>query len=211
VNIVCLLREVMIWLDNRYVWIAVMFTMLVGKASVCALDYESDILPILKEHCFDCHSEQKDKVKGNLALDDLPDMRDYQRAKFSLIRPGNAKESQFLNVMKLGEGDDDFMPRKGSALPEKEIALIEKWITEGAMFKSEAGKAGMDGKAKGGAVSREMVDWKNSEGKVIKARFVRLTGESVMLLLENGKSYNYPLAKLSEESQAQAKKLAAGK
>ena len=201
----------MAWLDNRYVWIAVVFTMVVSKASLCALDYESDILPIMKEHCFDCHSEQKDKVKGNLALDDLPDMRDYQRAKFSLIRPGNVEESQFLNVMKLGEGDDDFMPRKGSAIPEKEIALIEKWIIEGAKFKSEEGKAEMTGKAKGVEVSREVVEWKNSEGKIIKARFVRLTGESVMLLLGNGKSYNYPLEKLSEESREQAKKLATGK
>lgn len=197
--------------EIKYVWMAVVFTVLFGNGSVKALDYESDILPIMKEHCFDCHSEQKDKVKGNLALDDLPDMRDYQRAKFSLIRPGNAKESQFLNVMKLGEGDDDFMPRKGSALPEKQIALIEQWITEGAKFKSEAGKEGMDGKEKGGVASREVIEWKNSEGKVIKARFVRLNGESVMLLLENGKSYNYPLTKLSEESQAQAKKLAGEK
>jgi len=197
--------------NNRIQYMSVMISLVMGLCSADALDYESDILPIVKEHCFDCHSEKSGKVKGNLALDDLPDMRDFQRAKFSLIRPGNSKESQFLNVLKLGEGDDDFMPRKGSALPSEQLAVIEKWIAEGAPFKSEAGKSEMTSKAKGGVGSREVVEWKNSAGKIIKARFVRLTGDSVMLLLENGKSYNYPMAKLSEESQVQAKKLAAGK
>lgn len=173
-----------------------------------ALDYESDILPIMKEHCFQCHSEKENKVKGNLALDDLEDMRDYQRAKFSLIRPGNSEESPFLGVMKLGEGDDDFMPRKGAAVPSKEVAMIEQWISEGAVFKSEAEKKQAGGGAGKTAMSQQALDWKNREGKIIKARFVRLAGDSVMLLLDNGKSYRYPMAKLSDESQAQAKKLA---
>jgi len=198
-----------VYQSSIYQWVAGTISLSVGLCAANALDYESDILPIVKEHCFECHSEKSGKVKGNLALDDLPDMRDYQRAKFSLIRPGNTEESQFLNVLKLGEGDDDFMPRKGTAVPEKQLALIEKWISEGAMFKSEANEKKMESKS--GIVSREVVDWKNSAGKVIKARFVRLNGDSVMLLLENGKSYNYPLAKLSEESQAQAKKMAGGK
>ena len=180
-------------------------------SSLRALDYESDILPVMKEHCFKCHSEKEGKVKGNLALDDIEDLRDYQRTKFSRIRPGNPGESPFLHVLKLGEGDEDFMPRNGSALPAAEIALIEKWILEGAAFKSEVAKKGADGKGNSTMVSKENLDWKNREGKAIKARFVRLNGDSVLLLLENGKSYAYPLAKLSDESQAQAKKMAEGK
>ncbi|NOX99525.1 MAG: hypothetical protein GXP30_07330 [Verrucomicrobia bacterium] len=190
----------------------VMVILAVTVLSARALDYESDILPIMKEHCFQCHSEKENKVKGNLALDDLEDMRDYQRAKFSLIRPGNPKESHFLGVLKMGEGDDDFMPRKGVAVPSKEIALIEKWIVEGAPFK-KSGAEKKEGKGELGktAMSQQTLDWKNLEGKIIKARFVRLAGDSVMLLLANGKSYRYPLAKLSEESRAQAKKLAVDK
>ncbi len=187
-----------------------MVTLAVTALSVRALDYESDILPIMKEHCFQCHSEKENKVKGNLALDDLEDMRDYQRAKFSLIRPGDPEESHFLGVMKMGEGDDDFMPRKGAAVPSKEIALIEKWIVEGAPFKSGAKKKEAKGEPGKTAMSQQALDWKNLEGKIIKARFVRLAGDSVMLLLANGKSYRYPLVKLSDESQAQAKKLASG-
>ena len=58
-------------------------------------------------------------MKGNLALDDLEEMGEYQISKFNIIRPHNPEESKFLEVLKMGEGDDDFMPRKGSATPSK--------------------------------------------------------------------------------------------
>jgi hypothetical protein len=38
-----------------------------GDAAEVA-DYKKTVLPIMKEHCWDCHSNEKE-VKGNLALD----------------------------------------------------------------------------------------------------------------------------------------------
>ncbi len=49
--------------------------------------------------------------------------------------------------------------------------------------------------------------WVNAEGKKIRATFVRLQGNSVMLKLENGRTVSYPLSKLSKESQKQARDL----
>ena len=50
------------------------------------------------------------------------------------------------------------------------------------------------------------MDWTNTEGKTIKAGFVRIDGESVVLKLPtNGQEIPYPLSKLTAESQAQAK------
>jgi len=177
-----------------------------------AIDYKTQVLPIMKEHCWECHSNEN-KVKGNLALDDLAEMRDYQVGKFNIIRPKNAEESQFLNVMKLGEGDDDFMPRNGTALPADQIAVIEKWIREGAIIDAEnpsdKEKAIMDGRPEPAAASEKdkFLSWTNTEGKSIEAKFVRMAGDAVTLMMKDGKSYNYPLAKLDEASQAQAKKL----
>ena len=177
-----------------------------------AVDYVGDILPIMKEHCWNCHSNEKE-VKGNLALDDFDEMRDYQVGKFSLIRPGNPAESQFLEVMKLGEGDKDFMPRKGAALPNEKLALIEKWIAEGAVIDAEKPsekelaflKDGSSGSAKDPKL--EFLKWTNKEGKEIEARFMRLSDTAVTLMMKSGKAYDVTFDKLSDESVALAKKL----
>lgn len=47
--------------------------------------------------------------------------------------------------------------------------------------------------------------WTNTSGKVIKAEFVRLEGET-LVIRKDGKVFNVPLSKLSAESQNQAKK-----
>ncbi len=186
--------------------------MLVPSAAP-AVDYVTEVLPIMKEHCWDCHSNEE-SVKGNLALDDLEEVRDYQIGPFNIIRPGNPAESSFLEKLKLPSGHTDFMPRKGQPLPEKQIAVIEKWIAEGAIIDaakpSEKEQAFL---ATGKAVPMEderlkFHPWTNLEGKVIEARFVRLTGEAVTVVMQDNKSYEVPLAKLSPESQALARRLA---
>ena len=55
-----------------------------------AIDYKTDVLPIMKAHCWKCHSNGED-VKGNLALDDLDEMRDFQVGKFNIIQPGKGQ------------------------------------------------------------------------------------------------------------------------
>ena len=180
--------------------------------SVRAVDYVKDVLPIMKEHCWNCHSNEKD-VKGNLALDDFEEVRDYQIGPYNIIRPGNPEESSFLEKMKLPPGDSDFMPRKGDPLPAKELAVIEKWITEGAVVDaskpSEKEKAFL---AKGKAMPVEddrqkFHAWTNQGGATIEARFIRLVDESVTVVMQNGKSYNIPLETLSADSQALARRL----
>jgi hypothetical protein len=55
-----------------------------------------------------------------------------------------------------------------------------------------------------------IMSWTNAEGKTIKAGFVRLDGENVVLRMPaNGQEVPYPLAKLSDESQKLARDCAA--
>ena len=85
-----------------------------------AVDYKKDVLPIMKEHCWKCHSNENE-VKGNLALDDLDEMRDYQVGKFSIIRPGKPVDSSFLEKMLHAMGDSDFFKRPGVDI---KVALV---------------------------------------------------------------------------------------
>lgn len=200
----------------------IFFALVVFSVQASAIDYKTDVLPIMKERCWKCHSNEEE-VKGSLALDDLDEMRESQISKFNIIRPGNPDESTFLEFMKLAPGDSDFMPRKGEPLPKKEIEIIEKWIAEGAIVDAEnlgekeitylkdSGKevpAAAAAKAKAGP-DMTFYNWTNTDGKTIEARFMGLTNDAVKILMKNGQSYNYPLTKLTEDSLAQAKKLGA--
>ena len=192
-----------------------MFFLFSSAPFLGATDYKQDVLPIMKEHCWDCHAGKK--AKGNLDLENLDEMRDYQVGKFNIIRPGNPEESSFLEKMKLPEADRDFMPRKGSRLPDQQIAAIEKWIKEGAVIDAASpAEKEKEWVAKSGAnkspttasqPSREYLSWTSNDGIKIEARFLGLQGEAVKLLTKSGKAYTVPFARLSKESIAAAQKL----
>lgn len=189
--------------------------LLFASASVSAVDYKSDVLPIMKEHCWECHSNEH-KVKGNLALDDFDEVRDYQVGEYNIIQPGKPDTSNFLERLLLESSHTDFMPRKAEPLPKEEIEIIEAWIQAGAVIDaknpSEGEKKWVSSDAgRGKAIMKDAKSdfhvWTNSQGKEIEARFLSLDGENVRILLKNGKQYSFPLSKLSEESAAQAKSL----
>lgn len=186
---------------------------LVLPVSTEAVDYVSDVLPIMKEHCWKCHSNEN-QVKGNLALDDLEEVRDYQIGKFNIIRPGNPEESNFLEVMKLDASHSDFMPRKADPVPDREIAVIESWIKSGAVIDAKnpveeekewlVGGASSDGEMPENAY----LNWTSSDGKSIEARFHSLSGDSVKIVMKDGRSFTIPFSRLDASSIDQAKKLA---
>lgn len=88
--------------------------------------FEKDIRPILKTHCFHCHGEEADDVKAGL---DVRLVRFLKKGGESgpVIVPGDAAKSHLLKQLKDGE-----MPKGKAKLPEREIALIETWIAQGA-------------------------------------------------------------------------------
>jgi uncharacterized membrane protein/mono/diheme cytochrome c family protein len=92
------------------------------------VDFYRDIDPIFKKACYECHDAKEQK--GELRMD----TREFQlkggEGGPSII-PGDSKKS--LTVIRIrGEGEDPRMPKKKPALSEHEIALIAKWIDQGA-------------------------------------------------------------------------------
>ncbi len=190
---------------------------LFGGLSQCglsyAVDYVSDVLPIMKERCWKCHSNENE-VKGSVALDDFDEVRDYQIGEFNIIQPGNPEESNFLERLHLDSSDTDFMPRKAEPLPEQEIAVIERWIKEGAVVdaknpseKEKVWVAKFNDSTEAGN-SPAFVEWNSSDGKTIEARFHSLSGDSVKVVMRDGRSFEIPFARLNAESVEQAKRLA---
>jgi hypothetical protein len=56
---------------NRFLFAAL--AVLLAPLGARALDYQNDILPIMKDHCWKCHSNEEE-AKGDLAFDDLKAM-----------------------------------------------------------------------------------------------------------------------------------------
>lgn len=182
------------------------------------VDYKNDVLPIMKERCWDCHSNDK-QVKGSLALDDMEEVRDYQIGKYNIIRPGNPEESNFLERLTMDSSHTDFMPRKAERIPANEIEMIEKWITLGAVIDAEnpsedekewVSKAPMNSGESSSSLPEkpDFQIWTSSEGKEIKARFLSFQNGVVSLLLENGTRAEVPESRLDDDSRAQAAELA---
>jgi len=90
------------------------------------LDFSYQVRPILSKYCFACHGP--DKAKGKLRLDIHEGVKKSTKA-------GNAMESELIQRI-LTDDEDDVMPphETGKKLKGSELAILKKWINEGASF-----------------------------------------------------------------------------
>ncbi|NLT69920.1 MAG: hypothetical protein GXX91_04410 [Verrucomicrobiaceae bacterium] len=189
-----------------------MIALFLGGGTLGAVDFQKDILPLVREHCWKCHSNEEE-AKGGLAFDDIEALRKSQIGEHALIRPGDPAKSDFLTRLRLDSEEDDFMPKNGEALRRSELALIEQWIREGALIDSENPSAEELARAdevkiiSAKAGDEVYFSWSNLEGKTIEARYVGMEGESVTIMVKNGRRFLVPLASLDPASVALAKKL----
>lgn len=160
-----------------------------------ATDFKTQVFPILDRKCSECHDEKK-KVKGKF---DITKEGDFSKH----IAPGKPDVSGIVLNVTAPDDDDDVMPPKGkNRLSAAEVATLKAWIQEGGKF--TVGGGGTPAPAAGPVA----MSWTNLEGKSLQAVFDRIEDDSVVLYTRDGTYYKVPLAKLSPESQAQAKKAA---
>jgi hypothetical protein len=91
------------------------------------VDYDRQIRPILSENCLECHSQ--DKRKGGLSLANYGDVLDGGKDG-AVVRPGNSARSMMIARVKGELGDR--MPLDELPLSDEQIALLQRWIDEGA-------------------------------------------------------------------------------
>ena len=91
------------------------------------VDYEREIKPILSEYCLECHSQ--DKRKGGLSLATYGDVLDGGKDG-AVVRPGRSSSSMMIERVKGTVGDR--MPLDELPLSDGQIALLQRWIDQGA-------------------------------------------------------------------------------
>lgn len=170
-----------------------------------AVDFKKDIQPILEKNCYECHSDKANKRKGGFVFDTLETFKlDIADNDVAQIRPGKPGESHFLEVI-VNEGHKNHMPPNDN-LSRSDINKLTDWIKEGATFDGSTRMAEASTTSAPKKQLPAIMSWTNAEGKTIRAAFVKLDGENVVIRMPaNGQEVSYPLAKLNPASQQQAK------
>lgn len=89
-----------------------------------AAHFHSNVLPILREHCFRCHGE---KEKGGLKLDSREAILKAGDSQIPAVVPGDREASELITRVRSGD-----MPPTEEGLSAQQIALLELWVSEGA-------------------------------------------------------------------------------
>ena len=170
------------------------------------VDFNRQIKPIFSKHCYDCHNDKKDK--GGFAFDKVERLG-MNIGRGRIIVPGSIEDSDIIDVVQGSNGKKKMPPEDKGELSAKEIELMRTWIKEGAIVPGLKRDPSITAAPK--ASGPKMLDWTNLEGKTIKASFEgreKTVKEDVVLLkMENGKVFRYPMNQLNTAGQSQAKVL----
>jgi hypothetical protein len=93
-----------------------------------AVDFVRDIQPLFAASCYTCHAGEKPRGQTRF---------DAKATAMKVIVPGKSDESRLIQRV-LGAGHEPRMPFELPALPEAKIALLRKWIDEGAVWPESA-------------------------------------------------------------------------
>ena len=91
--------------------------------------FERSVRPLLIEHCYKCHSDQSDRLKGALRLDSRILIRKGGESGPAVVPGDVAKSHLFAAISYTGDFYD--MPPAGK-LPDRMIADFRQWIEMGA-------------------------------------------------------------------------------
>jgi len=96
-----------------------------------AVDFSTDVKPILNKHCISCHGG----VKKNAGFSLLFEEEAFASTESGLpaIVPGDVKSSSF--IQRLHEKDPELrMPYNKPALSNEEIDILTRWVKQGARW-----------------------------------------------------------------------------
>ena len=102
----------------------------VRAAEGVPVSYYKDVRPVLQTACHGCH--QPAKAKGAYVMTEFAALVKGGEDDGAAIVPGNPDGSALVVNIRPGKDGKCEMPKNGEPLKTAEVALIERWIREGA-------------------------------------------------------------------------------
>lgn len=106
-----------------------------------SVSFSRDIAPILRAKCVACHNAEKSK--GGYRLHTFADLAKPGDSGDVPVVSGKPARSKLHQVLITADADER-MPQKDDPLPPVQIALMARWIEQGARFDGADPKAGLD-------------------------------------------------------------------
>src|SRR3954465_4389874 len=100
-----------------------------------AVDFTRDVRPIFERSCIKCHGAEKQK--GGLRLDRGKEALSTLDSGKKTIVATKPSESELIRRVMAVDADER-MPSKGPPLDAQEVAVLRKWIEEGAVWPESA-------------------------------------------------------------------------
>ena len=99
-------------------------------APLAAADFVHEVVPILKQHCAECHADMKQK--GGLSFNTEESFRKGSK-NGPVFDAANPEKSLILKVV-VSEDEEERMPPKGNGLSAKEVGVLRDWVLGGAKW-----------------------------------------------------------------------------
>lgn len=107
----------------------------VVPAAAATLDYQTDVAPLLRDYCAGCHNDFD--LEGDFSVETFASlMKGGESDDKTILVPGKPAESYLLQTIH-GTAKPVMPPKKEPQLSADEVAIIERWITEGAKGPAE--------------------------------------------------------------------------
>ncbi len=100
------------------------------------VNFNRDIRPILSNNCFKCHGFDEKQRQAGLRLDKLDGATAKLKSGRTAVAPGRSAESELL--ARITAADESVRmppPSTGRTLSDDQIALLRRWIDEGAEYR----------------------------------------------------------------------------
>ena len=91
--------------------------------------FENSVLPLLRKHCYECHSHEHESAEGGLVLDSRHGWEVGGDSGPAVV-PRNPEKSLLLKAVEYSDPELQMPP--GSRLAAGDIAILKRWIVGGA-------------------------------------------------------------------------------
>ena len=89
------------------------------------VQFEKQILPIFKQHCFECHGDGE--TEGELSLESISSIRRGGHTGSPLLATKLTDSELYLRIVSLSEGYR--MPKRNDPLSKQDVETISAWIS----------------------------------------------------------------------------------